>query len=316
MVQPHMKQRPPVVVLVGATGTGKSGVALEWAQRYPLEIVNADGSQVYRGMDIGTATPSAAEQALLPHHLFNIVEPDDPLDAGRYLELAEPVIEEITSRGKLPLFVGGTGLYVKALLFGLAEIPEVPAEVRAQVQSELASEGSQSLHRALAAVDPEAAARISINDPQRITRALEVFRHTGTPITTYQQRHGFAGPLREALLIGLDVEREAHRERLAKRIEAMYAQGLVAEVETLLGAGWPPTLRSFKALGYRIVMEQLAGRLTKAEASAQILTQHARYAKRQRTWFAKMESVHWCPAHNLTRGEVKLDRFLEKHLES
>jgi tRNA dimethylallyltransferase len=316
MVQSHMKSRLPVVVLVGATGTGKSGVAHEWAQRHPVEIVNADASQVYRGMDIGTATPSAHDQTVVPHHLFNIVDPDDPLDAGRYVELAEPVIDDIAARGKLPLFVGGTGLYVKALLFGLAEIPGVPVEVRDAVQTELARVGPHALHATLATVDPEAASRISPNDPQRITRALEVFRHTGSPITMFQQRHGFAGPLREALIIGLDVGREAHRKQLANRIDGMFAQGFIPEVEQLLAAGWSTTLRSFKALGYRVVMDLLAGQLTQAEAVAQILTQHARYAKRQRTWFAKMEGVHWCSADDSAKGEALLDAFLQRHMES
>jgi tRNA dimethylallyltransferase len=311
-----MKGRLPVVVLVGATGTGKSGVAHEWARRYPVEIVNADASQVYRGMDIGTATPSAHDQIAVPHHLFNIVDPDDPLDAGRYVELAEPVIDDIVSRGKLPLFVGGTGLYVKALLFGLAEIPEVPVEVRASVQAELERVGPHALHTTLEAVDAEAASRISPNDPQRITRALEVYRHTSSPITMFQQRHGFTGPLRESLIIGLDVERETHRKRLAIRIEAMFAQGFIPEVEQLLAAGWPPTLRSFKALGYQVVMDLLAGKLKQADAVAQILTQHARYAKRQRTWFAKMEGVHWCSDDNPAEGEALLGAFLQKQIES
>lgn len=311
-----MSSVQPLIVLVGATGTGKSGVALDWARCHPVEIVNADASQVYRGMDIGTATPTAAERAEIPHHLFSIVDPDDPLDAGRYVELAQPVIDGILSRGHLPLIVGGTGLYVKALLHGLAEIPEVPAAVRRSVQEELAREGTAALHSALVVVDPEAAGRISPNDSQRITRALEVFRHTGTPISQFQQRHGFSGRQREALLLGLEVPREGHRELLAQRVDEMFARGFVAEVEELLARGWSPTLRSFKALGYRAVMKLLAGQVTAAQARAHILTHHARYAKRQRTWFGKMEGILWLSPDDVAPGEAALVRFLHQHVGS
>ena len=306
----------PVIILVGATGTGKSGVALNWARHHPVEIVNADASQVYRGLDIGTATPTAAERAEVPHHLFNIVEPDDPLDAGRYVQLALPVFDDIVSRGRIPLLVGGTGLYVKALLYGLAEIPDVPVAVRRTLQEELARVGVAALHATLMAVDPDSAGRISPNDPQRITRALEVFRHTGTPISEFQQRHGFAGKRREALLLGLDVPREEHRKMLAQRIEAMFAQGFVAEVEGLLAQGWPSTLRSFKALGYRAAMDLLAGRLSPDQARAQILSHHARYAKRQRTWFGKMEDVLWFSPDDVAPGEAAMLTFLQDHLGS
>ncbi len=311
-----MSKGPPLVVLVGATGTGKSKLALQWARRFPLEIVNADASQVYRGMDIGTATPSDEEQAAVPHHLFNIVDPDDPLDAGRYVELAEPVFDAIWSRRRIPLVVGGTGLYVKALLHGLARIPEIPASVRTAVQSELEQGGLPALHFALAAVDPEAAQRISSSDPQRISRALEVFRHTGTTISEFQQRHGFAGPRKEALLLGLEVPREEHREQLARRIDAMIAHGFVDEVEKLLSAGWPPTLRSFKALGYRVIMDLLANQVTLADARSQILSHHSRYAKRQGTWFRKMEGLRWITHDDVVQGEAAVSSFLRKHLAS
>lgn len=316
MVPSHMSHGLPVIVLVGATGTGKSGVALDWARRHPVEIVNADASQVYRGMDIGTATPTPIEQAEVPHHLFSIVEPDDPLDVGRYVMLAEAVIADIATRARLPLFVGGTGLYVKALLYGLAEIPEVPESVRSTVLQELERDGAPALHAALNDVDPDAAERISPNDPQRITRALEVFRHTGTPISEYQQRHGFAGARREALQLGLDVPRELHRERLARRVDEMFAQGFLAEVKALLAAGWPPTLRSFKALGYRAAMDQLAGRSTLAETMERIVSHHARYAKRQRTWFRRMEGLRWFHADDRGEAEEAVAAFVRNHLGS
>jgi tRNA dimethylallyltransferase len=313
MVQPGLiESRPPAVLLVGATGTGKSGIALEWARRYPFEIVNLDASQFYRGMDIGTAKPTRDEQDAVPHHLFDIADPDDPLDAGRYVALADAVAREILGHEKIPLFVGGTGMYARALLRGLAQIPDVPAAVRDAVQAELDARGPAALHRELLRVDPEAAARIADNDPQRITRALEVFRHAGRPITDFQREHRFAAPRYDALVLGLDVPREQLERRIVARVKAMFAAGFVDEVRNLLAAGWSPDLRTFKALGYHEVIDLLEGRAGEARTRERVARRHLQYAKRQRTWFRKEPDVAWFTHATRADAEAQLDRFCEK----
>jgi tRNA dimethylallyltransferase len=310
MVSPNLSL-PPIVILVGATGTGKSGLAMEWARRWPVEIVNIDASQVYREMTIGTAKPTAMEQAEVPHHLYDIVDPDDPLDAGRYLSYAQPAVAGILARQRLPLFVGGTGLYVKALLHGLAEIPDIPDSVRHAVQGELARVGPVALHEELAQVDAAAAERINPNDPQRTTRALEVFRHTGVPISDFQKRHRFAPSRYNALVLCLDIPREAHRPILARRVDGMFKAGFVQEVKQLLEAGWDPDLRSFKALGYRAVMDYLAGRISLRMAREKVLSHHSQYAKRQRTWFRRMDHVHWFLPSGRGEAEQLIGPFIE-----
>ena len=311
MVPSDVGALPRIVLLVGATGTGKTRFALNWAQRFPLEIVNLDASQFYLGMDIGTAKPTAAEQDLVPHHLFDIARPDEPLDAGRYLTLADGVAREISKRGKVPLFVGGTGLYSRALRKGLAEIPAIPDSVRKQLMAELESRGAPALHAELAVIDPDAASRVSPADPQRITRALEVYRHTGTTISHFQQEHRFASPRYNALVLGLDMDKELLRPRIEARVAQMFDSGFAAEAQRLLEAGYPPDLRTFKALGYRDVFALLAGEISLDEARARLVYHHLRYAKRQRTWFARDDEIQWF-THETAASAVKLlTRFFE-----
>jgi tRNA dimethylallyltransferase len=310
MVPSDLVSLPPVVLLVGATGTGKTGFALNWAQRFPLEIVNLDASQFYLGMDIGTAKPEAAEQALVPHHLFDIANPDEPLDAGQYLALADEVAKTVSGRGKVPLFVGGTGLYSRALRNGLAEIPAIPKSVRTQLMTELEKRGVHALHAELVTVDPDAAARLSPNDPQRITRALEVYRHTGTTISYFQQAHRFARPRYNALVLGLDMAIDILRPRVEARVLQMFQSGFIAEAQRLLEAGYSPDLRTFKALGYRDVFAHLAGELSLDETRERLVRHHLRYAKRQRTWFSRDDSIHWFTHETADSANQLLARFL------
>jgi len=284
---------PAVLVLVGATATGKSSLALELARTLPLEIVNLDASQFYVGMDIGTAKPTAAERAQVPHHLFDVAPPDRPLDAGRYVELADETIRDVCGRGRMPLFVGGTGLYARALLWGRAVIPSGSPGVWDQVALEMEEHGGATLHARLAEVDPAAAARVSVSDRQRISRALEVFCQTGLPISSFQECHGFARARLRYLKLGLRLDPRVLRARITRRVEVMFQEGFVAEVERLLAAGYNPRLRTFKALGYREVVRHLEGGLELEEVRARLVRHHLRYAKRQRTWFSKERDIEW-----------------------
>ncbi len=277
--------RRPILVLVGPTASGKTSLSLELARRFPLEIVNLDASQLYVGMDIGTAKPSAAERAEIPHHLFDVSMPDRPLNAGVYAGLADQLIAPILERGRWPLFVGGTGLYAKALLFGLATIPEVPAAIRDSIIGRMKQEGSAALHARLAEVDPVTARRLPPADTQRISRALEVFEATGTPISAFQEEHRFQVPRYRYLKLCVQWPRPVLRQRIVERVPGMFEAGFVREVEALLASGYPPELRTFKALGYREVIEHLEGRSTLSECIERVTLRHLQYARRQETWF-------------------------------
>jgi len=308
MVQENLSK---LVLVVGPTATGKSALALHLARKFPFEIVNMDASQLYLGMDVGTAKPTAEERGSIPHHLFDVTTPDRPLNAGRYVEMADQVINEISARGNVPLFVGGTGLYARALLRGLASIPAIAQETRARVMKLLEKDGPVALHARLAEVDAVAAARLSPNDSQRVSRALEVFLQTGTPISVFQEGHGFGETRYPSLTLGLALDLPVLAERIGRRLDSMLAGGLIPEVEALLKKGYDPDLRTFKALGYREVMAWLAGELSIEELRRRIVVSHLRYAKRQRTWFRKEPDVVWLTPGDLPRAESLVREFLE-----
>lgn len=282
-----------LVCVVGPTATGKTALAVDLCRRWGAELVGADASQVYRGLDIGTGKAMPAELEGVRHHLIDVVDPDAPFDAAAYLRLADAAIADIAARGRRVVVCGGTGLYLRALLHGLCAAPPISDEVRAALQARLEAGDVRTLHRELAAVDPEAAAAIQPNDRQRIERALGVWLTTGQPLSTWQSAHGFGEQRYGACLIGLDLPREALNARIEARVRAMFRAGFVDEVRRLVAAGHEPALRSMSALGYRYVAQHLAGELSEAEALEQTIIATRRYAKRQRTWFRKVEGVRW-----------------------
>lgn len=284
---------PTVVVIVGPTATGKSDLALRLAERFAGEIVNADSMQCYRGMDIGTAKPSVAERQALPHHLFDIVAPDEEFTAADFCRLAREAIVTITARGRLPIVVGGTGLYVRALLAGLAESPGADHQAREEYRLLAERDGNAALHALLQRIDPQAATRIHPNNRVRIIRALEVFGQTGRSITEFQQQHGFKPRWCRYLKIGLTAERSRLYEQIDRRVERMIDQGLVAEVEALAAAGYHGGLKSMAAIGYREVCAYLAGGASLAETIELIKRNTRRYAKRQLTWFNGEDDIVW-----------------------
>ena len=288
-----LDERPTLVVLCGPTASGKTGLALEIARRHPVEIVSADSRQVYRGMDIGTAKATAQERTLVPHHLLDIVAPDEDFSVADFLPLARRVIADIHARGRLPLVVGGTGLYLRALTEGLADVPGEDRDLRHRLQEEESRGGAGTLHRRLQVVDPVAAARTPAQNLVRIIRALEVWELTGKPLSEHQAEHAFAEHPYRCLKLGLLPPRQELEQRIADRVDAMLAQGLLAEVAGLLAAGFPPTLKALQTIGYQEVVAHLRGDCDVAAMRERIVVNTRRYAKRQLTWFRRDNSIIW-----------------------
>lgn len=285
-------ERPPVAVLVGPTAVGKSALALKWAQELGGEIVNADSLQVYREMDLGTAKPTPTERALVPHHLLDVVSPDEPYDAARYGRDGRAVLARLHQRGVPPLVVGGTGFYIKALLKGLFAEEAEPAARRARLRRELAALGLPALYARLGELDPATAQRLHPHDTYRVLRALEVAEAGGPPLSALQEAHGFKDAPYRVLTLGLTLPREELNERIDRRVEAMLAQGWLKEVEGLLSR-YPPDLKPFKSLGYRHLIAYLEGRWGWEEAVARLKSDTRHYAKRQLTWFRADPAVCW-----------------------
>ncbi|MDF1563363.1 MAG: tRNA (adenosine(37)-N6)-dimethylallyltransferase MiaA [Deltaproteobacteria bacterium] len=283
--------RSPIVVLAGPTASGKSSLALLLAERLGAELLSVDSQQVYRGMDIGTAKPSAEEQARVPHHGIDLVEPDTQLTAADFVALADEAIEGIAARGGRTLVVGGTGLWVRALLRGLAPAPPRDEALRAELEATLEREGSPALHRRLLSQDPETAARLHPNDHVRIIRALEVAASSGEPISRHQARHGFRDFRYRHRYLALRLPRELHRARIRRRVEEMLAAGWKAEVERLLAAGHGARLR--RVLGYAQLVDHLEGRLAGGELVDRTTSRTWAYAKRQLTWLQGEPGVEW-----------------------
>ncbi len=301
----------PLVIISGPTAVGKTGLALELARRLGAEIVNADSLQVYRRLDIGTAKPPPAARAAVPHHLLDVVAPDEDYHAARYREDADAAVREIARRGRLPLVVGGTGLYIRALLFGLCPLPAVPAAIRRQVREMLAEQGPEALHRRLRLLDPETAVRLHPRDRSRLTRALEVYLATGSSIRVFQQAHRFARPRYRFLHLFLAGDRERLYRRIEERVDAMLAAGFVDEVRGLLASGFSPALKPLQSIGYRQLVLHLQGRISLAEARRLTIRDTRRYAKRQYTWFAREKGVQVVGEEQWQRLPALIAAFLE-----
>ncbi len=291
MASPSLPSPPPVAVLTGPTGVGKTALALRLARELGAQIVNADSLQVYRELDIGTAKPSWQERAQIPHHLLDVVFPDQDFDAADYYRQGRQVLAALHQQGLPPLVVGGTGLYIRVLLHGICDDGVRDEAVRRQLREELADQGLPALYERLRRLDPAAAARLHPHDTARILRALEVAQ-TGGSLVASQQRHGFADSPYRTLIIALHRPREELYARINARVEAMLAQGLVAEVQDLRRR-YPPSLKPLQSLGYRHVSAFFDGRLTWAEMVARLQQDTRRYAKRQLTWFRADAAVRW-----------------------
>ena len=270
--------------LTGATASGKTGVALLLAERLGAELLSLDSMAIYRGMDIGTAKPTAEQRRQTPHHLIDLRDPDQEFSVADYLAEAERVIQEVRSRGKQVLFVGGTPLYLKCLLRGLFEGPGPDWDLRHEIQEELEHVGAKALHDRLALVDPLAASQIHPNDSRRIVRALEVFRSTGEPISHQQVEFEDPAPSDVRRVFVLRREREDQHARIDQRVETMIDEGLIEEVRTLTTDGKSLGRSASQAVGYREVLEHLAGEYDLPTTIERIRTRTRRFAKRQGRW--------------------------------
>ncbi|ALQ01136.1 tRNA (adenosine(37)-N6)-dimethylallyltransferase MiaA [Pseudomonas brassicacearum] len=300
-----MSQLPPAIFLMGPTAAGKTDLAIELTKVLPCELISVDSALVYRGMDIGTAKPSKELLAEFPHRLIDILDPAEAYSAADFRRDALQAMAEITARGRIPLLVGGTMLYYKALVDGLADMPAADPEVRAQIEEEAARLGWQALHEQLAIIDPESAARIHPNDPQRLSRALEVYRVSGQSMTTLRQRQSAQSteaaasglqqlPYTVANLAIAPANRQVLHRRIEQRFTLMLEQGFIDEVVALrersdLHAGLP----SIRAVGYRQVWDYLDGKLTSAEMQERGIIATRQLAKRQFTWLRSWTDLHW-----------------------
>ena len=272
--------------LTGPTASGKSAIGLELARLLGAEVISLDSMALYRGMDIGTAKPNTAERQAVPHHLIDVIEPHEEYSVAQYVTEATRVVAEILSRGRVPLFVGGTPLYLKSLLRGIFPGPPADWTLRDRLAAEEVAEPGV-LHGQLAAIDPIAAARLSRNDTRRIIRALEVFEKTGATISSVQQQFDVARTAEECRVFALDRPRDELNARIDERVEAMFAAGLVDEVRGL-AAGGSLSRTASQAVGYREVLEHLAGGLSLADTIALVKVRTRQFAKRQMTWFRSL----------------------------
>ncbi len=307
--------KPRLICIVGPTGVGKTGMALELAGRFSGEIVSADSMQVYRHMDIGTAKPTAAERARVPHHLLDVVDPDEPFDASRYISLAGAAIGDLRLRGKAVFVVGGTGLYIRALLGGLIDGPGADETFRRELKQEMERLGRRHLYERLRSRDPGAAQRINPNDGVRIIRALEVLELTGRSIVDHQQEHRFRDSSYESLRIGLRLDRERLNDRIDRRTERMIAEGFAEEVRGLLDRGWDGSLKAMQSLGYRHMIDCIAGRRSLKETVELIQRDTRRYARRQMTWFAADREILWLDPGDVEGASGSIGRFLDRSRE-
>jgi tRNA dimethylallyltransferase len=290
---PHAAAVPDAVCIMGPTCTGKTALALALARQFPLEVISVDSALVYRGMDVGTSKPSRAERAAVPHHLIDICDPREAYSAGRFRRDALELIDAIRGRGKIPLLVGGTMLYYRALIHGLAPLPEADANVRAKLEARAGERGWAALHAELAAVDPAAADRIRPNDAQRIQRALEVHTLTGQRISELQ-RLATPAPVTLARFALLPVSRVELYDRIERRFDAMLAAGFLEEVQSLRARGdLHGDLPSLRAVGYRQLWEHLEGRVAFATAITAAKQATRNLAKRQLTWLRSDPHAVW-----------------------
>ncbi|MCX5744278.1 MAG: tRNA (adenosine(37)-N6)-dimethylallyltransferase MiaA [Proteobacteria bacterium] len=290
---------PRVVVIVGPTGAGKTRLSLDLAALVGGEIVSADSQQVYVGMDIGTGKATREERARIPHHLLDVLRPDEEMTAMRFVELADAAIADIAARGKHAIICGGTGLYVRALLLGLFDGPPASPAIREELVAIARRDGLDALHAELLRVDPTCGARIDPHDEKRIVRALEVFRLTGEPMSAHQARHDHRTlPRRyDVRLVGLSPDREVLYRAIDARVDAMLAAGLEAEVAALRAAGFVPPLRSQQAIGYaelHAVAEQGTG-ADRTRAIELVKRNSRHYARRQLSWYRADATVTWFP---------------------
>ena len=286
---------PKILVICGPTASGKTALAVELALRHRGEVVSADSMQIYRRMDIGTAKPTREEMRGVPHHMLDVADPEEDFSVARYVDMAAKCVDDILSRGKLPILAGGTGLYIDSLLSGRTFAPFQPDSLlRGQLEEQLRREGGAAMLARLAQVDPDSAARLHPNDEKRIIRALEVYQSTGKTITQHNLETQAIPPRYDALTLALAFERrEDMWSRIDRRVDQMMDQGLVAEVQGLLDSGVPAKCTAMQAIGYKEMAAALLSGGDVRSAAEEIQLRSRQYAKRQLTWFRRNKAARW-----------------------
>ncbi len=283
-----------ILCIAGPTASGKTALAVELAKELSGEVISCDSMQIYKGMDIGTAKPTAEEMQGIPHHMLDVAQPEEDFSVSRYCELADPILQDILARGKTAIIAGGTGLYMDSLIRGNAFAPCPSTGCRERLEAQADELGMEAMLQRLRSIDPEAAARLHLADRKRILRALEVFEETGETITAHNRRTQAIPPKYSPLFLGLDFDpRALLYGRIDLRVELMLSQGLLAEIEGLLAGGIPEKCTAMQAIGYKEFVAALRGEMTVAEATAQVQQASRHYAKRQLTWFRRNEKMHW-----------------------
>lgn len=283
-----------IVCIAGPTASGKTALAVALAKEINGEVVSCDSMQVYKGIDIGTAKPTAEEMEGIPHHMLSVAEPDEDFSVSRYCEMAAPIVDDIVARGKVAIIAGGTGLYMDSLIRGNAFAPFPSTGVREKLEAQADAEGMEAMLRWLESIDPEAAARLHLSDRKRIIRALEVYLETGETITAHNRKTQAIPPRYTPLWLGLDfAQRSDLYHRIDLRVGLMLQMGLIEEIRALLDAGIPEKTTAMQAIGYKEFIAALEGNCTIEEAADQVRQSSRRYAKRQLTWFRRNPAIHW-----------------------
>ncbi len=300
-----------LIVICGPTGIGKTGFAIKLANLFDGEIVGADSMQVYKKMNIGTATPDAEEQAMAVHHLINVVEPDEDFDAGKYIKSADKAISDIVSRNKLPIVAGGTGLYIRALLYGLFKSREADLDIVLKLTQELDELGSDSLYEKLKKIDPAIAEKLHPNDSFRVINALEVYESTGKIKSEQLKEHEFKDERYSSVKIGLYMDREKLYDRINRRVDIMLDQGFLNEVKELYDMGYTKDLKPMHSIGYKHICDFLDN-VTDFEETLRLLKRDTRrFAKRQFTWFRKEKDIIWLKPDEIDKASQLISNFLK-----
>ncbi|MDO9528239.1 MAG: tRNA (adenosine(37)-N6)-dimethylallyltransferase MiaA [Syntrophales bacterium] len=303
--------KPRIVIILGPTGVGKTEVAIKLAREYGGEIISADSMQVYRYMDIGTAKPTSEEQSFVKHHLIDVVDPDEEFDAAMFTSQAGEVIDRLNSEDKSIFVVGGTGLYIEALIGGLFNGPGADRDLRSAYRKELVKYGRGYLYEKLRERDEAAAEKIHPNDVFRTIRALEVLELSGESIVKKRSDHHFGDKRYDFIKTGFMIDRALLYEKINRRVEKMMADGLVGEVEKLLKMGYDETLKPMQTFGYRHVVSCIKGVHDIEEAVKMIKSSTRQYAKRQLTWFRADKNIEWSTPANIEAAKAKIDSFLK-----
>jgi len=309
-------QKQKIIVLAGPTAIGKTELSLAVAEEFGCEIISMDSMQIYKYMDIGTAKPTIAEQQRVPHHLLDFVDPAEPYNVGCYVADARRVIKEIAARNRLPMLVGGTGLYMARLLDGIFELPEVPKEIRDKVQHILQEKGHSYLHAELQKVDPDSAARIHPHDSQRLTRAMEIWQATGVPWSRHlaieQEERAKQRACFDVMKIGLNCDRTILYARINRRVEIMVEQGILQEVENLLAMGYARELNPMQSIGYKHMVNYIDKIWQWDESLVYLARDTRRYAKRQLTWFGRDGEINWFRPDEIEAVRLLLKEFVRQ----